>query len=412
MPTFRKRSCQSISDVTVVGATNSPAHSRPPTTQNITRSAWQQVSSTTHNIRPISYDSSLPSSTTAGEGGRGRRKRRINPPSRTAKRGRGRHGGSSSSHSVFDDLMESYRERQSRNSTEREAKDSCIIHEIPDSPPPVPEAGREEGELRLSCSPSHSSSSSCDLTAIQLTSRMHENKKKTALTALTKVPALTTHTSSHTSHYWRDQEPTPDTLVHSSDILVSNEPQLKGLPPHSREGVTSISVDTEDDCLITETSSSLFRTSHTPSEVEERHPPSTPPPPLSTSSTEEDELLKLRKNMANFRHSTRLPSHLSSPSVPTHHTPPSPPPLNHIVKRRSLLREVVRLANDVTGYRTQRHRNSTTTTSRQSPSPPKLRKVCELSIIQHAIKYVYGTLEWFVITRSLCIFYCILLLCP
>ena len=164
--------------------TTNSAHSK---SESLGRSSWQLRRSAVYDIRTVSYDSSLPTSSGGAEGGRGRRRKRTghNPPPQVAKRGR-RWKRDDGDNSAFDSLCASYLSAKMPSATGTDSGQQSEPVYVPDSPPPPPPPPLflplspslpppPDVPPVICCSPtnsSSSSSSSSDLIAVQLTSRL------------------------------------------------------------------------------------------------------------------------------------------------------------------------------------------------------------------------------------------------
>ena len=325
LPSFRKISCHSITDdgVAITAVTNNSTHSQSE------KRAWPQRS-VVREIPPISFESSLPSSSGPGRGGRGRggkKRPNLRPPLLPAKRGRGSQNSrnnaraSSSTVSDFDNLLFESRQRRLAPPTSapptsggRGGGDSAEVYEIPDSPPPSLPPSLS---ARESASPTPSSSSSNnDLNAVQFISRLQEE----ATPPSQADPP--TSTSSSTTLYTSAQ------VLSATHTLTADKPKSQGHPTNQpEEGVAPIDVDAEEDCRITDATSSRYFNQRG------RNPPSLPPstPPAADTAADslaatEEELLQFRKTSANFNRATcNLPQLIigRSPSLSLSRSPTS-----------------------------------------------------------------------------------------
>ena len=233
--------------------------------------------------------------------------------------------------SDFDSLVFDYRQTKPAppNSaplgTSRVGGDSVKeVLEIPDSPPSPLHAAEYNNEVALVHSPTPSSSSSTnELTAIQLTSQRHEDTPPSSLPSPSLPDSLTSCATRYTSAQ----------VVSSTHSLAPDEATSQGRPPKqaqwSGEDVNRIDLDADEDCLITEqtTTSRYFGNSRTGQGVNYSPllPPSSPSTaantPTDSLASAEAELLQFKKTSANF---SRVASNL--PQVPNS-TNPQPPAL-------------------------------------------------------------------------------------
>ena len=380
LPSFRKVSCHSLSDdsvsITAVTTKNNSAHSHS--------GEKACLRGFVIDIPQISYDSSLPSTSRTSRGGRrrgggeerggdrggeergrdkrggggGKKRPMTRGPLHPAKRGRAActnsRNNAASVVSDFDSLMFDYRRTKpaTPNSaplgTSRVGGDSVKeVLEIPDSPPLPPHAAEFSKEVALVHSPTPSSSSSTnELTAIQLTSQLHEDTPPSSLPSPSLPEPLTTRYTSAQ-------------VVSSTHSLAPDEAISQGRPPKraqwSEEDVNRIDLDGDEDCLITEhtTTSRYFGDSKTGQGVKYPLllPPSSPSTaaniPTDSLASAEAELLQFKKTSANFsRVASNLPQVASSPhSSVSNSTLPQPPAL-----RQSMFQALEDFNNSNTGH--------------------------------------------------------------
>ena len=384
MPSFKKLSCQTISDdVTVVTETRNSSCSRFGSRDNTRLSTWQPRHSAMCEIRPVSYDSSLPTSTGGerGRGGRGTRKRsNYKPPMQLAKRGRCNRYGDEEREALsnkFDEIFDSYKSAKMPSVPSKSGEmDTPTVYEIPDSPPlpspPLPHPPSTTHSVHPrhsviyvppvicnsiyvppvicdsptnSCS-STSSSSSKDLNAVQLTCCIHESNNTTITqpsssssnSSLMTIPTYTSLDNKYTITTLPRNTQNSLESDPSSTHYDSNEPRLQGRT-HCNDETRSggvIAIDTDEECLITD-------------DTTVHHPP-------AAVTEEEEELKKLKQVMANFKDSTRVPDHLMSrtppslqttPTFSSQTTPPMTSSFNHRnTSRTPLLNHITHITGD------------------------------------------------------------------